>query len=718
MPLIQTIKARAREIEWLRRGYYRLLSTYERLQPIRRRLPEPAPSLQNLRHLANQAARRNLEQFLASGRIWHFPASEDPVVSVVIPVFNRADLTLQCLEALASEASVGLEVIVIDNASSDETPALFSAIEGIRYVRNERNLHFLDGSNQGASLARGTFVLFLNSDTALVRGCLAVAVDTARTLPRVGAVGGRLLLPDGTLQEAGSIVWNDGTCLGYGRGDDPARAVYQFRRPVDFCSGAFLLTPRALFEELGGFDVDFRPAYYEEVDYCLRLWERGYSVIYEPRAMVWHFEFASSTQVDATQLMQDRQALLVSKHSSTLSQRTSPGAKAVLEARRVPNRGQLRVLWIDERIPHSEYGAGYPRAREILRALHNLGYAVTMYPAVFQEPGESWSHIYRELPRDIEVAALTGFGPEALEQFLIDRQTYYDRVFVSRPETMRAIRKITRNRPELIAWDTVVYDAEAIFTNRERLEAQANGVPMTEAEYRSRLSSELSLANGVSSITTVSEAEAAAFAACGVKRTAIVSHVVTPRQPLRAFNDRAGILFVGAIHGDGGPNHDGVMWFCELVLPILRRNGIKDIFYVVGFNRMTNSERLRRGGVEIVGQVDALDDWYDRCRVFVAPTRFAAGIPLKVVEAVAAGIPAVITPLLSQQLGWSGGDPLPTAESPEQFAAEVARLLTDEAHWHRTKTEAAVIVGERFSASVMENALRTVIGDVEPCHRP
>ena len=68
-------------------------------------------------------------------------------------------------------------------------------------------------------------------------------------------------------------MWNDGTCLGYGRGDDPARAVYQFRRPVDFCSGAFLLTPRALFEELGGFDVDFRPAYYEEVDYCLRLWE-------------------------------------------------------------------------------------------------------------------------------------------------------------------------------------------------------------------------------------------------------------------------------------------------------------------------------------------------------------------------------------------------------------------------------------------------------------
>src|SRR4051812_15848222 len=112
MPLIQTIKARAREIAWLRRGYCRLLGTYERLKPTRRRLPEPAPTLQSLRNLADQAARRNLEQFLASGRTWHFPSSENPVVSVVIPVFNRADLTLQCLEALAAEASVGLEVIV------------------------------------------------------------------------------------------------------------------------------------------------------------------------------------------------------------------------------------------------------------------------------------------------------------------------------------------------------------------------------------------------------------------------------------------------------------------------------------------------------------------------------------------------------------------------------------------------------------------------------
>ena len=72
--------------------------------------------------------------------------------------------------------------------------------------------------------------------------------------------------------------------LGYGRGDDPSAAMYNFRRDVDYCSGAFLLTPVETWEQLNGFDPVFEPAYYEETDYCMRLWERGLRVVYEPSA--------------------------------------------------------------------------------------------------------------------------------------------------------------------------------------------------------------------------------------------------------------------------------------------------------------------------------------------------------------------------------------------------------------------------------------------------
>src|SRR5205085_6064186 len=115
-----------------------------------------------------------------------------------------------------------------------------------------------------------------------------------------GAVGGKLVFPDGRLQEAGSIIWSDGSGDAYGRGGDPASPEFNFARPVDFCSGALLLTPRSLFERLGGFDERYRPAYYEDADYCARLWARGYTVRYEPAAVAIHHEFGSvASRADA-----------------------------------------------------------------------------------------------------------------------------------------------------------------------------------------------------------------------------------------------------------------------------------------------------------------------------------------------------------------------------------------------------------------------------------
>ena len=136
--------------------------------------------------------------------------------------------------------------------------------------------------NQAAREAHGKYLLVLNNDAQLQPGALRSALTTIGSSPDIGAVGGRIILLDGTLQEAGSIIWRDGSCLGYGRGDDPFAPTYMFRRDVDYCSGAFLLTPRALWNQMGGFDEKYKPAYYEETDYCMRLWERGLRVVFDP----------------------------------------------------------------------------------------------------------------------------------------------------------------------------------------------------------------------------------------------------------------------------------------------------------------------------------------------------------------------------------------------------------------------------------------------------
>jgi len=172
----------------------------------------------------------SLQIFLASNATLQIPHSPNPEISILLVLFNRAELTLTCLRSVAENYSERLEVIIVDNASSDETLSLLNRLKGAQIIRNTENLHFLVAMNQAAREARGEYLLLLNNDTQLLPGTLRSALAVIRSAPDIGAVGGRLILLDGTLQEAGSIIWHDGSCLGYGRGDNPFAPMYMFRR--------------------------------------------------------------------------------------------------------------------------------------------------------------------------------------------------------------------------------------------------------------------------------------------------------------------------------------------------------------------------------------------------------------------------------------------------------------------------------------------------------
>lgn len=125
--------------------------------------------------------------------------------------------------------------------------------------------------------------------------------------PNIAAVGSKIIYMNNKLQEAGSMIWNDGSAYGYGRGDNPRKPEYSFCRQVDFCSGASLLVKNKLFKEVGGFKINYAPAYYEEVDLCLDFITKGYKVLYEPKSIIYHREYGSSTPAQAMKLMQQNQ---------------------------------------------------------------------------------------------------------------------------------------------------------------------------------------------------------------------------------------------------------------------------------------------------------------------------------------------------------------------------------------------------------------------------
>jgi len=264
-------------------------------------------------------ARTELATFLASATRLTANDCEAPDVSAIIVTWNQAHLTLRCLEALLAQAGPSIEVVVVDNASTDQTADLLSRIDGAVVLRNATNEGFLLASNRGASVARGRNLLFLNNDAFAQPGAVANALSALESASDIGAVGGRLILPSGRLQEAGCVLWADGVSTGIAAGLPPDAPEAMTRRDAHYCSGAFLMTPTAVWRELGGFDEVFAPGYYEEADYCMRLRRSGRRVVFEPAVEVVHFHLGSEAKAgDALRASERNRQTFCARHADVL----------------------------------------------------------------------------------------------------------------------------------------------------------------------------------------------------------------------------------------------------------------------------------------------------------------------------------------------------------------------------------------------------------------
>jgi GT2 family glycosyltransferase len=323
---------------------------------------------------------------------------------------------------------VPTEVIVVDNASTDATHALLGRLDGAQVQFNEENVHFLRAVNQALKSARGKHVLLLNNDTLIKEDAIATAARLLDEDPSIGAVGAKIVLLDGTLQEAGSIVWSDGVCQGYGRGQDPKSSEFEFRRDVDYCSAAFLMLRATLFSALGGFDEAFAPAYYEETDICMRIRAAGYRVVYEPSVEVRHFEFGSSASSAPAMALQARNHETFRKrHALALARFHYPRGSSELRARSAS--AESRILIIEDRAPFPYLGSGYPRAAMLLAEIVGNGWFVTFYPMV--APEVDLEELRLTFPAGVEFVA--DRGSERLAAFLRERAGCYDAALVSRP---------------------------------------------------------------------------------------------------------------------------------------------------------------------------------------------------------------------------------------------------------------------------------------------
>ncbi len=638
-------------------------------------------------------ALRPRQRLLSSAPV--FPVHDQVDISIIVPVFNHCRDTRDCLLSIAqSTAGSSYEVIVVDDGSTDETPEMLGRIEGLIQLRNDANLGFIGSCNRGAAAARGEFLVFLNNDTLVTPGWLEALRRTFDDIPGTGLAGAKLLYPDGRLQEAGGMVWHDASGWNYGRFDDPDHPKYNFAREVDYCSGACLMVRRALFQQLGGFDKEFRPAYYEDTDLAFKIRHAGQKVIYQPLARIVHHEGLTSGRsvksgVKSHQFVNQgkfrrRWGERLAAHPDRLS-----GPVRLVHAHGAEELPRGQVLVIDHRLPTPDRDAGSLRMLEMVRAICRRGHPVSFIPDDLIAPSP-----YRQALQGIGVEVIHHPYYRSVRSFLKQHGEDLDLAIISRAEiAARHMATVQRFAPRA----KVVFDTVDLHFLREERAAQLKQDPVLRASAALRKQQELNLARNADLTLVVSSLEKDIL---DRERLGLDVRIISTIYPLDGaivpgFEGRRNILFIGGF--EHPPNADAVLYFAREIFPLVRARIPECVFQVIGSEPTPEILELASPHIQVLGHVPEVRPFFDRARVSVAPIRFGAGVKGKVNQSMSFGVPAVVTQVAAEGMYLVHEHNAMIADDPDRFADAVVRVWNSPELWERLSINGRQNLREHFS---------------------
>lgn len=622
--------------------------------------------------------------------------------SFVVPSYGRDDLVLRCvLSAVQSGDVNGVEFVVAEDAPHLDAGWLLAYfLPFARILRNPENLGFLKNCNAAVERTAGEIVVLVNNDVVLHRDSLEETLDVFDSRPDAGVVGGLVLNQDGSIQENGGIVWQDGSAWNYhrnvARGDE-----YLFnRRESDYVSGCWFAVRRSLWQEIGGFDLRYAPAYYEETAFCMACRELGWKVFVNPHAVVTHLDGATmGANVDDPGSLKSTQAVNREKFAAhwqarlLASMATAGNPSAFHCGRRDDPR--FVTLIFDHYIPEPDRDAGSRTMWVVCEALAAVeDNYVVFVPANFHRTAYAV-----DLERQgIEV--LTGVAGrqrlDALVRYAPDRIHY---AFVSRTAVAR---QFARHLEQLRCRRTLyLHDIEALrqFRHDPSHAGHAGLVDAAVAHYVDRYRG---LFDGFDHILSLSDEETRLLAPWYASRLVdafpyeFVEATAAP--PEAEVKD---ILFVGSYNHP--PNREAIGFFLAAVWPTVRQARPRACLHLCG-SGFERSSGLAGDGVVLHGAVTdgTLAYLYRSSRVAVAPLLSGAGMKGKVVEAWAHGRLCVGT-----DLAWQG-IALPSAlgllsGTPGDFAE---RLIAVYDAWDRLPSQS---LREVFDAEIRGRGIRQVV---------
>jgi GT2 family glycosyltransferase/glycosyltransferase involved in cell wall biosynthesis len=628
----------------------------------------------------------------------NLPAVHTPDVSIIIPVYGQISYTLACLRSISrAENEATFEIIIVDDHSPISEFRPLVEIENLRIKRNAKNVGFVHSCNRGASEARGRDLVFLNNDTLVTDRWLDRLIETREPFPSAGLVGSQLVFPDGKLQEAGSIVWSDGSAHNYGSGDDPSDPRYSFARKSDYVSAASVLIDREFFESLEGFEEVYAPAFYEDTDLAFKVRNAGKEVIYQPGSVVIHFGGASHGRDTDSGLKQHQvfnRSTFRERWESALEAQPVRGSRVDSAA---TSRGESHVLVIDATMLTPDQDAGSLRMFNLIKVLSGMGYVATFIPNDLSCDEEGIDLLSRS---GIQVISSPHY--QSIERFLQSSGAQFDLVIVSRPDSAENCLDMARLYcpKALILYDTV----DLHFLRRER-EIALTGSSTTAPSISEK---ELRACSRADAAITVSDYDRSRLLEKIPGATVhVVSLIDEVRHLSQSFDERDGLLFIGGFRHP--PNVDAVVWFLDEVFPILSDwiPGIR--FHIVGPDPPEEIRNRASETVVVEGYLESIEAQYANRRVSVAPIRYGSGVKGKINQAMAYGLPCVATPEAVEGMDLDLQEEILVAASAQDFAESVAELYESETLWLDLSRKSTRSIERSYSPAVAEEKMRQLL---------
>ena len=635
-----------------------------------------------------------------------FPKVAKPDVSIIIPAHNKVQVTYYALCALLlahNEAS--FEVIVVDDASSDETARLKKFVSGITVIHNKKPQRFIRACNAGVAQARGKYVVLLNNDTEPTAGWLDALIDTFSRFDNVGLAGAKLLYPDGRLQDGGGIIWGSGNPWNYGNGQNPWDTRFTYARQADYLSGAALMTTRKIWDQVGGFSSYLEPMYFEDTDLSFKVREAGYTTWFVPSSVVYHFEGMTSG-TDVSSGFKRYQEVNRPKFKRRWARAFDPfGAEGVapdLEK----DRGIVgRVLFIDYSTPRPDMDAGSYAAIQEIRLVQSLGYKVTLLPQNLAHLG----HYTEALERNGVEVIVAPFSLST-DEFLHSRGAEFDAVYITRyyvgQDTIDTIREVAPQAK-------ILFNNADLHFLRELRAGLAHNDADRIALAREVRDEELAVMRKADVVLSYNEVEHSVIQSHtdGAVKVLTCPWVVDSPKTAPGLKNRSGLSFLGSFRHH--PNSEGVKWFAQTVMPQLAVSHPGLQLSIYGADMTDEVRALETDNIDPVGFVENIADAYDRHLVFVAPLLSGAGIKGKVLAALAHGVPCVLTPMAAEGIGLRHGHDCMIAETPADWVDAITALHNDPKFWQNMSKTARSYVADRFSFARGREKMRAVFEAVD-----